>query len=117
MGKRLLAIQAVLVLAGTIAALIYKGQWAALGALYGGSVALGNTALLARRIERVGELAKNNPQRGMYSLFFGVVQRFVFVLVGLGVGLGGLELDPIPLLATFAAAQLAYLIAAGRQPL
>jgi ATP synthase protein I len=94
---------------------VLKGPHAALSALYGGGVALANALLLARRVERASELARDGAQRGVYSLYFGAVQRFVFVLVSLGIGLGLLRLDPLPLLALFAIAQLAYLIAAGKQ--
>ncbi|MGF1546957.1 MAG: ATP synthase subunit I [Thiotrichales bacterium] len=81
-----------------------------LAGLYGGAVALINSYWLNRRIVQAGVLAKDDPKQGVYALYFGAMQRFVFALVMLGVGLGALHLDAIPLLASFAVAQLAYLI-------
>jgi len=94
---------------------LYRGEYEALAALYGGAVATANTWLLTMRIARAGELAKHSVKYSVYSLYFGAVQRFIFVLVGLGVGLGGMKLSPIPLLLTFGIAQLAFMIAAGRE--
>lgn len=114
-GGLILLIQGALVLVGVAVALYYQGQAGALAALFGGAVAIGNTLLLTRRVRRAGELAADDPKRSMYSLYFGVIQRFVFVVAMLGIGLGGLRLEPVALLATFGAAQLAYLMAAGQQ--
>ena len=115
MRNALLIIQAALVAAAIGGAWYLRGDAAALAALYGGAVALLNTLMLSRRLVRAGELAKTDPQRGVYSLYFGAVQRFVFVLAALAVGLGLLKLDPLPLLASFALAQLAYLVSGARQ--
>ncbi len=115
MRNALFIIQAALVAAAIGGAWYLKGDTAALAALYGGAVALLNTLMLSRRLVRAGELAKTDPQRGVYSLYFGAVQRFVFVLAALAVGLGLLKLDPLPLLASFALAQLAYLVSGARQ--
>jgi ATP synthase protein I len=92
---------------------ISRDPQAALAALYGGLVALGTSAMLTRRITSVGELAKVSLKYSVYSLYFGALQRFVFVLVCLGLGLGGIKLDPEPLLLSFGIGQLAFMIAAG----
>jgi ATP synthase protein I len=109
MNRRLLTVQALLVLAGVVVAYYLTGPIGAGAALYGGVVALINTLLLARRVTKAGETARTDPKLGVYSIYFGAIQRFVFVLVALGVGLGALKLKAEPLLATFAVAQLAYL--------
>jgi hypothetical protein len=49
-------------------------------------------------------------------LYFGAVQRFVFVLVALAIGLAAIKLMAEPLLLTFGVAQLA-LFFAGRAPI
>ena len=113
--RSLLIIQLIIVLLGVIVSVQYFGQQAMLPALYGGAVALVNTLLLSGRIKKLDELAKTSPQAGVMSLMLGVLQRFVFVLVMLGVGLGALKLLPMPLLGTFMAAQLAYVIGSMRQ--
>jgi ATP synthase protein I len=66
-------------------------------------------------VKQAGDLAAVSTQRSMLSLYFGAVQRFVLVLALLAVGMGYLKLAPLPLLASFAIAQLAYALAAGRQ--
>ena len=113
--RSLLIIQLVIVLLGVVVSVQYFGQDAMLPAFYGGAVALVNTMLLSERIKKFDELAKTSPQIGVLSLMLGVVLRFVFVLVALGVGLGALKLLPLPVLGTFMAAQLAFVIASARQ--
>ncbi|HRJ51469.1 MAG TPA: ATP synthase subunit I [Candidatus Thiothrix moscowensis] len=113
--RNVLIIQAILILAGAAVSRFYQGDAALLPAFYGGAVALANTMLLSRRVAVAGEIAKTNPERSVYALYFGVVQRFVFVLVALGFGLGYLELTPVPLLGTFMVAQLAYMLMGTRQ--
>ena len=111
----ILITQFVLMLAGIAVSIFYQGEAAMLPAFYGGAIALANTMLLSRRIAQAGELAETNPQQSVYALYFGVVQRFVFVLVALGFGLGFLKLAPLPVLGTFAVAQLAYMLMGTRQ--
>lgn len=113
--RTLLIIQLVIVLLGVVVSVQYFGQDAMLPALYGGAVALANTMLLSERIKKFDELAKTSPQAGVMTLMLGVLQRFIFVLVALGVGLGALKLMPLPLLGTFMAAQLAFVITSARQ--
>nr|CAA6804577.1 MAG: Unknown protein [uncultured Thiotrichaceae bacterium] len=113
--RSLLIIQLIIVLVSVFGSVQYFGQDAMLPAFYGGAIALANTLLLSGRIKKFDELAKTSPQTGVLSLMLGVVIRFVFVLVALGVGLGALKLMPLPVLCTFMAAQLAYVIASARQ--
>lgn len=115
MRNSVLLTQAAITVACTGFAWFYQDQHAALAAFYGGAVATANTWLLTQRIARAGELAKRSVKYSVYSLFFGAVQRFVFVLVCLGVGLGSIKLDPVPLLLTFGIAQLGFMIVAGRE--
>ncbi len=110
MSKRLLITQVTLVVAGVLVAFYYKGETGALGAFYGGGVALINSFLLVRRLDRAGEIAKTDPKQSVYMLYFGAIERFVFALIGLGVGLSFFKLDAVPLLATFGVAQLAYML-------
>lgn len=113
--RSILIIQFILMLAGVAVSWSYQGESALLPAFYGGAIALANTMLLSRRIAQAGEIAKTNPQQSVNALYFGVVQRFVFVLVALGFGLGFLKLMPVPLLGTFMVAQLAYMLMGTRQ--
>ncbi len=113
--RSLLIIQLVIILLSVVVAVHYFGQSAMLPAFYGGAVALANTMLLSGRIKKFDELAATSPQTGVLSLMLGVVQRFVFVLVALGIGLGALKLMPLPLLGTFMSSQLAFVIGSMRQ--
>jgi ATP synthase protein I len=115
MRNGVLVVQAALTAACVGLTWLYRDQHAAIAALYGGAIATANTWLLTQRIARAGELAKRNVKYSIYSLYFGAVQRFIFVLVCLGVGLGGIGLDPVPLLLTFGIAQLAFMIAAAKE--
>ena len=108
--RSLLVIQAILVLAGVAVSYYYLGENGMLPAAFGGAIAIANTILLSRRLDVAGAMAKDNPEGGVLALYLGVVQRFVFVLVMFGVGMGVLKLLPPPLLGTFAVAQLAFML-------
>jgi len=108
--RSLLIIQAILVLAGIAVSYYYLGEAGMLPAAFGGAIAIVNTILLSRRLDVAGAMAKDNPEGGVLALYLGVVQRFVFVLVMFGVGMGVLKLLPPPLLGTFAVAQLAFML-------
>lgn len=110
MNNRLLVFQALLVLVAVAVSFYLRETPGLIAAIYGGAVALLNTFMLTRRVKKAGKIAATNPQHGAYSLYFSAVQRFVFVLVALGVGLGAIKLQAEPLLATFGVAQLAYFI-------
>ncbi len=112
MNKRLTYIQIVLIIGGMAFSFFQYGSSGLLAASYGGAVALMNTIWLSRGIEHAGSVAQDNPQLGTYSIFFGAVQRFVFVLVAIGIGLAALKLRAEPLLLTFAIAQAAYFFGA-----
>ncbi len=87
-----------------------------LSALYGGGTAILSTWWLGRSVQRSGEM--QDQQRGQIALFAGAVQRFVGVLILLGVALGGLKLAPIPLVVAFAVAQFGFIASVGgvKQP-
>jgi ATP synthase protein I len=115
MRNTLLAVQSTLILVCVVIAWAYWDYNAALAAVYGGAIALANASLLARSVRRAGELAKTDPKLSTYPLYIGAIQRFVLVIAGLGIGLAGFHLSPIPLLLAFGIAQLAYIIVAGMQ--
>ncbi len=113
--RSLLIIQAFLVLIGIAVSFYYLAEDGVLAAAYGGAVAIANTILLSRRLDSAGEMAEDNPEGGVLALYLGVVQRFVFVLVMFGVGMGVLKLLPPPMLGTFAIAQLAFMLFGSRK--
>lgn len=111
MRKAIFLLQAGLVLIGAGIALFVAGRDGAVAALYGGSVALANTLMLGRRVERVSRVVAENAQYGMVLLYISAVVRFVFILVAVAVGLGVLKLLPVPMIADFVAAQFAFVLA------
>jgi len=80
----------------------------AMSAAYGGGIALFSSLILMRRTKRAINSAENGTPQVMGLLYIGVIQRYVFVLLGLGIGLGLLKLSAKPLLIVFGIAQLAY---------
>lgn len=91
---------------------LQQGQEVALSALFGGSIALVNTLLLAWRVRRAGQTAEKDETRGAFTLYLGAIERFVFTLIGFVAGMGTLRLSPLPMLVAFAIAQLGYWIGA-----
>jgi ATP synthase protein I len=113
--RSLLIIQASLVIIGIAVSYYYLADDGILPAAYGGAIAIANTILLSRRLDSAGEMAKENPEGGVLTLYLGVIQRFVFVLVMFGIGMGVLKLLPPPMLGTFAVAQLAFMLFGSKQ--
>lgn len=107
---RVLAIQSILIAATAGVFLVVKGYTEAQAAMYGGAIALLSAWMLARRM-RMAELAsQTGPQMGMQSLMIGAVLRFVVVLGLFALGMGWLELSPLPLIIGFAVAQVAFVV-------
>lgn len=86
-----------------------KGHGQALSALYGGVISIVIAFLLGRGVVRAADVARQDHKKSMLILYLGALQRFVLVLVLFGVGLKGLGLAFLPMIAGFAGAQLAYL--------
>jgi ATP synthase I chain. len=107
--RRVLIVQLLLSVAVAICWLVYRDWMEALTALYGGGVASLNSLLLARSVHNASIAASATQKSGQLTLYAGAVQRFVFVLAALIVGMGLLRLPPLPLITGFAGAQLGYL--------
>lgn len=106
-----LVIQTTLILVIAAGFYVYQREWGALwAALYGGGIGLGISGLSAFRLVQAAR-----PDAGLAGLYFGAVERFIFVAVAFAAGLAVLKLAPVPLLAGFAVAELAYFIAATRR--
>lgn len=107
------ALQSVVVLL-TVAALGYwKGVAAAGAALYGGVAALANSALLGWRQRQAERRIHSDAGRHLRSFYRSSLERIVVVSVWLGLGLGGLGLEPMPMLVGFIIGLLAWVIAAA----
>lgn len=118
--RRVLLSQLVLVLGVAAGSWILvgepAGQFSALSALYGGAITMLSTWWLGRRVQQSGAIALTQPQRSQMVLYAGALQRLVLTLVLLGLGLGWLDLAPVPLIVAFAAAQLGFLTNLGASP-
>ena len=113
---RLLLVQAGLVLFAAIGSFYYFGGEAVPATLFGGAIAIANTFLLSRRLDAASNLAVDNQNAGVLTLYLGVIQRFVFTLVMFAVGIKVLGLvPPIAIIGGFAVAQLGFMISGFRQ--
>lgn len=110
MQKNLHMVQALLVVVATAGFYFWQGQDVAKAAMFGGAVALANGYMLAGRMRKASEVAKTDPKTSVAVLYVGAVQRFVFTLVSLGLGLGYIKLAAMPLLVGFALPQLGFLL-------
>ena len=96
-------------LAGTTAALYsIPGISESIAALYGGAIAVGNGLLLARRAAAAARKLEPDAGSDARAMYVGAIERFVFTLVALGLGMGWLHLMPVPMLVAFAVTHLGY---------
>ena len=101
-----------LILVGATAAIFQALQGGAVApaALFGGAVAFLNTLLLdwrARRADRAGALS---ARQSLAVLYLSAVERFLAVAVLFALGLGALELAPLPLITGFVSGLPALLL-------
>lgn len=109
-ARNVFRVQAFMVSGLTLMFYFIDGQAAAQSALYGGAIVLFNGWITQRRLRAAQELAKIAPGREVTTLYLAAIQRFIFTLIFFALGMGWLELDPIPMLITFGLAQLGYFI-------
>lgn len=106
--RSLLWVQTLLILAGSGFSYYFLSSYDALSAAYGGGVALFSSLILIRRAAKAMKVASEGSGQVMALLYVGVVQRYVFVLLALGIGLVLLKFNAKPMLAVFGVSQLAY---------
>ena len=107
MRKRLVIIQAVLVLIGMAAAFLLEDSAAALGVLFGGGIVIINTLLLHWHHRRAARTAGIDVGKNMRIMYRAAAERFVITLALFAIGLGILGLEPLPLLLGFIGTQMA----------
>lgn len=106
--RKLLLIQTGIIALAVAAALIYKGWLPAEAVSFGGAMALINTWIAGRRTVSALRMASESAGQEVMILYVGAIQRFVLTVVFFVVGMWGLKLPALPLLAGFALAQGAY---------
>lgn len=105
--RRIIGVQAVVVLFGAVASLVLYGRVAAEAMLAGGAVALTNTLLLAWRMRGDPRSADQSAQGHLWTFYRSSLERFFVVASLLVTGMGPLGFKPLPLLAGFVLGQLA----------
>jgi len=105
-AHKILAVQFLLGSALAWAFYIYEGLLAAQAALYGGGIVMFNVWMMHRRIQMA--VQKTSPNKEVLVFYLAAVQRFIFTLGFLILGMGGLGLPPIPMIAGLATAQSGY---------
>jgi len=106
--RRLLIIQIIIIMAVALAYLVVQNNNDFLAAVYGGSITLSGTLLMAWRIHRAGEVASDEQQQGFIEIYLGAIQKFILTMVMMAFGMGYLGLEPLAILICFAATQLSF---------
>lgn len=109
-AARTLLVQLVLVLIVVAAWGVLRSGAEALAAAYGGAIALINSLLLFWFWRRAEQKAGASVQHNMRLLVGSAIARFAAVLVLFALGMGALQLAPLPLLIAFIAGQTALAI-------
>ena len=108
--RKILILQLVILLLA--AGILFLG-WSsevAIAWLFGTTIAVTNTSLLAWRSRRLLERPPTDTHRDLRAFFFSALERFVIVTMLFAAGLGALELQPLPLISAFIVGQLVLMI-------
>ena len=106
--RRLLLIQFFITLIVAITFLAWQSLYSFYAALYGGSITLSATLLMAWRLGRATEIAASDKQQGKFEIYTGAIQKFFLTLLMMAVGMGLLKLDPVAIIVSFALTQLSF---------
>jgi ATP synthase protein I len=98
--RNLITTQIVLIALAAVGFLA-QAQVSSLAAIYGGGIVVVNGWLLYRRVARAMSMRLPDPRADVFSLYLGFVERLVFTLVALALGMRWLGLPPFPLLVGF----------------
>jgi F0F1-type ATP synthase assembly protein I len=83
---------------------------AGLAALYGAAITMLNSWMMHWRLKRATQTAQGNSIQSQFHLYIGFIERIVFAVVLIMVGIKFLNLMPVPLVAAFVVTQLGFLI-------
>lgn len=106
--RRLLIVQFVIMLLVAFAYLILQSSADFFAALYGGSITVSATLLMAWRLGRATEVAASDQQQGQIEIYTGAIQKYFLTLLMMAVGMGALKLEPLAMLVSFALTQLSF---------
>ncbi len=111
--RRLLVTQAALMVVVAAIYFALKGGESAVAALFGGFIALASSGLLAWRARQTEQGKVLNAHQSMRVLIRSTLERYAAVIVLFALGMGVLELSPLPMLVGFAVC-LAALFGLGK---
>ncbi len=106
-ASKILAAQAIITASIAWFFYFYQDQLAAESALYGGCIVMFNIWTMDRRIRLAAKIDK--PGAEVRIFYLAAIHRFIFTLSFFVIGMGLLNLPPIPMLVAFAVAHLGYL--------
>jgi hypothetical protein len=107
---RLAGVQLIVVLLSAGLLQGWLGPVAVKGVLYGGLVAIANSLLLYWRMRSAIRKFELNAERILRSGFRSSLERFLLAGVLLWIGMGPMNIAPLPVIAGFIAGQLTYII-------
>lgn len=107
-ASKILAAQSLLTAGVAWAFDFYQGLLAAQAALYGGCIVIFNVWIMNRRMRAAAKIAQIAPGQEVKVFYIAAVQKFVFTLGFFILGMGLLDLPPIPMLVAFALVQMGY---------
>lgn len=99
--RRLLLTQAVLTVVVAAIYFALKGGESAVAALFGGSIALANSGLLAWRARQTEQGRVLNAHQSMRVLIRSMLERYATVAALFAMGMGVLKLSPLPMVIGF----------------
>ncbi|MDM8569213.1 ATP synthase subunit I [Thiotrichales bacterium HSG1] len=105
-ATKILATQAMIISVIAMYFYFYHNQQEAQSALFGGFIVMFNVWMMDRRIRLASRVDK--PGKEVRIFYFAAIQRFIFTLSFFMIGMGLLNLPPIPMLISFAIAHLGY---------
>jgi ATP synthase protein I len=108
--RTILSIQAIVAVLAAGVGYFSDGVPAALAALFGAAIALSNSLLLTWRMRQGKRHLHADVQRHLRTFYFSTIERYVVVGGLLAIGIGALQLSPLPLLVAFIAGQMAWMI-------
>jgi ATP synthase protein I len=109
-AKRLCFIQLVLTIVVGAGFMLSSGEQSALAAVFGGLIALVNGWVMGRTVLRATEFARRSPGSETWILYLGAMKRFALVGTAFALGIGGIELLPVPLIVGFAVVHGAFFL-------
>jgi ATP synthase protein I len=105
-----LGTQLVLVGLAAIGFFTLSGRFQALSVLFGGAMAVLNLVLLAWRRYQADSGRALTAGQSLWALYRSAIERFALVLALFALGMGVLQLEPLPLLIGFIAGQLGLFV-------